>query len=114
MWIKSTTAPILIATALAVFACKKTEVSSAPGGRSDLGSQAAGVVNDTQTTRDAQTAVNDVIRSTGDCDKIRETAPGALRAIDDAYARIQTVVGRQTLDGLRKQVEAVQNACPPS
>jgi hypothetical protein len=114
MWMKSTTAPILFA-ALAIFACnKKEEVSNGAVGRSDLGSQAAGVANDTQTTRDAQTAVNDVIRSTGDCDKIREAAPGALRAIEDAYARIQTVVGRQTLDGLKKQVEAVQSACPPS
>jgi hypothetical protein len=107
-------APIVIAAALGAFACKKTEVGNGPVGHADLGSQAAGVANDTQLLAPAQAAAGEVVRNASDCAKARAAAPSAFQAISDAEAKAQTSVGRLTLDGLKKQVQAIVDACPAS
>jgi hypothetical protein len=112
MMINRSWAPLLAAAVVTIGACKKTEVSSAPVGHADLSAQAVGITNDTQTLANVQVAAGDVIRNASDCDKVREFAPDALRAIAEADKRVQTATGHVTLDSLKKQVDAVVQGCP--
>src|SRR5262245_16168937 len=100
-----TTAPVVLAAALGAFACKKVEVGNGPVGHADLGAQAVGVSNDTQLLAAPQAAAAEVIHSASDCSKAVAAAASAKQAFADAEPKLQTVVGRNTLDGLKKQVQ---------
>jgi outer membrane murein-binding lipoprotein Lpp len=78
----------------------------------DLGSQTARIVNDTDVFRDAQDAVNAVVRNATDCEAAKAAMPEANRKIEEAAGRIQTAAGRTTLDALRAQVNRVAELCP--
>ena len=109
-------APVFAFAALSLAACDTRKHADdklgGPLAEKDLSSQAVGITNDTQTLAAVQQAAGDVIRNSADCSKVREFAPDALRAIADADQRVQTVTGRATLEGLKKQIEAALAGCP--
>lgn len=78
----------------------------------DLGEQMRDVEVDTQVMRDAQAAVNEVIRAAGDCETAKPTIAAALMKLDEAERNIRTAAGNQSLGTMRKQVRQVQDMCP--
>jgi hypothetical protein len=108
-------APLLAAAALSVVACDTQKHANdkmgGPLAKKDLGEQAVGITNDTETLAPVQQAAGDVIRNTSDCEKVKEFGPDAKRAIADAEQKVQTSTGHVTLDSLKKQVEAAMAAC---
>lgn len=101
-----------LAVVLAVAAGACGGGSEPPPREKGLGQQAADVVADTATVKEAQGAVNDAIRATGDCDALKGLLPGAYAALDAADSKIRTATGRLTLEGLRRQLRAIAEACP--
>ena len=77
----------------------------------DIGQQTADISSDTRVLGDASAAVNDVIRVQDDCDAARPLIPKANAALETASARIRTVTGKATLDGLRNQVRTIAQSC---
>jgi CHASE3 domain sensor protein len=78
----------------------------------NLGEQMADVTVDTQVMRDAQAAVNEVIRASSDCELAKPAIAAANMKLDEAARHVRTAAGNATLDALRKQVRNVQDACP--
>ena len=78
----------------------------------DIGEQMRDVAADTQVMSDAQAAVNEVVRATGDCDLAKPAIAGATRKLDEAGRHARTAAAYATLDTLRKQVRQVQDMCP--
>ncbi len=76
-----------------------------------LGQQTADITSDTKTLEDASAAVNEVIRVQDDCEAAKPLIPRANAALETATARVRTVTGRTTLDGLRNQVRTIASAC---
>jgi hypothetical protein len=99
---KSVFAAVLGAT-LFVGACKPESAQ--------VGKDVADVGADTATLRAASEAVNEVVRSSADCEVARPLIPGATSKMDAAAPQLRTTTGRATLDALRSQVKKVQEAC---
>ena len=78
----------------------------------DLGEQMRDVAADTDVMRDAQAAVNEVIRAAGDCETARPAIAAATMQLDEAARHVRTAAANSTLDTLRKQVRQVQDMCP--
>jgi hypothetical protein len=78
----------------------------------DLGEQMRDVEVDTQVMRDAQAAVNEVIRAAGDCETAKPAIAAAMMKLDEVEPHVRTAAGNQTLGTLRKQVRQVQDMCP--
>ena len=78
----------------------------------DLGEQMRDVEVDTQVMRDAQAAVNEVIRAAGDCELAKPTIAAAMMKLDEVERHVRTAAGNQTLGTMRKQVRQVQDMCP--
>ena len=77
----------------------------------NIGQQTADISSDTRVIGEASAAVNEVIRIQDDCDAVRPLIPKANAALETASARVRTVAGRATLDGLRNQVRTIALAC---
>jgi hypothetical protein len=90
----------------------RSQPSPSPGPPQDLGSQTARIANDTAVFREAQDAVNAVVRNAADCEAAKAAMPEANRKIEEAAGRVQTAAGRTTLDALRAQVRRVAELCP--
>ena len=99
---------LVVAVALAGCGAVKDEKSR----QKDIGQQTADITSDTQVLGDASAAVNDVIRVQDDCEAARPLIPKANAALDTASARIRTVTGKTTLDGLKSQVRTIAQSCP--
>ena len=80
--------------------------------KKDLGSQVGDIASDTAVLRQAQGAVNEVIRNAADCDAAKPAIAEAHRALEEALSKVRTATGRTTLEALRKQVSNVAEACP--
>jgi hypothetical protein len=106
-------APAAVRACTLVFAAWTLACSgSQPAPREDsLGGQTAAITADTETLRQAQAAVNEVIRNVGDCPALNAAVANAEREIDSAAQKLKTVTGQQTLDTLRKQVRTAVDAC---
>ena len=78
----------------------------------DIGEQMRDVAADTEVMRDAQAAVNEVVRAAGDCELAKPAIAAAMMKLDEAERNVRTAASNATLDTLRKQVKNVQNACP--
>ena len=78
----------------------------------DLGEQMRDVEADTQVMRDAQAAVNEVIRAAGDCETAKPAIAAAIMKLDEVEGHVRTAAANQTLGTLRKQVRQVQDMCP--
>jgi hypothetical protein len=77
-----------------------------------LGEQMRDVEVDTQVMRDAQAAVNEVIRAGADCDVAKPAIAAALLKLDEAGRNIRTAAGNTSLTTMRKQVRTAQDMCP--
>jgi hypothetical protein len=78
----------------------------------DLGEQMRDVEVDTQVMRDAQAAVNEVIRAGADCDVAKPAIAAAIMKLDEAERNIRTAAGNNSLATMRKQVRTAQDMCP--
>lgn len=103
----TTRAWIVLAVALAGCGRVKDEESR----QKNIGQQTADISSDTRVLGDASAAVNDVIRVQDDCDAARPLIPKANAALETASARIRTVTGMATLDGLKNQIRTIANSC---
>jgi hypothetical protein len=105
---------MLLAVALALAACGggKTDAPPPPPSKG-LGDAMADTTWDTQVLREASAAANEVVRSAGDCEAVRPILAEAKAKLDEAAPRLRTAAGRTSLDALRKQVEKVEELCPP-
>ena len=100
-------AALLLAPVLLAGGCKKGKDEP-----KDIGEQMRDVAADTQVMNDAQAAVNEVVRATGDCDMAKPAVAHAIAKLDEAGRHVRTAAGNATLDSLRQQVRTAQNACP--
>jgi hypothetical protein len=57
-------------------------------------------------------AVNEVIRSSPDCDVAKPLLTEAYQRIDEARGRVRLAASRQTLEAMKVQVDRVAQACP--
>jgi hypothetical protein len=99
-------AAVVLVAALGI-ACKEKELP-----KEGLGQRTAEITADTSVLRDAQGAVNEVLRNAGDCDAARPHIAVARTKLSEAGAKIQTIAGRTTLDALQKQLNDVAQNCP--
>ena len=98
---------MVVAVALAGCGAVKDEENR----QKDIGQQTADITSDTHVLGEASAAVNDVIRVQDDCEAARPLIPKANAALETASARVRTVTGKTTLDGLRSQVRAIAQSC---
>ena len=98
---------IVVAVALAGCGAVKDEESR----QKDIGQQTADISSDSRVLGEASGAVNDLIRVQDDCEAARPLIPKANAALETASARIRTVTGKTTLDGLRSQVRTIAQTC---
>jgi hypothetical protein len=68
-------------------------------------------VSDTQLLAEADAAANDVIRNAFDCEAVAASLPSVMAKLEEVESQVQTVVGRTTLETLRKQVGTIGEAC---
>jgi hypothetical protein len=104
--VRSSLAVLLLVPLLAA-GCKKGKDEP-----KDLGEQMRDVEADTQVMRDAQAAVNEVIRAAGDCETAKPAIAAAMMKLDEVERHVRTAAANQTLGTLRKQVRQVQDMCP--
>jgi hypothetical protein len=78
----------------------------------DIGQQTADITADTQTLREANAAVNEVVRNATDCEAAKPAMAAADAKLDEVSPRVRTATGRQTLEALRSQVAKVKEVCP--
>ena len=85
------------------------------GGGSDdsetLGNQISDTAADTQIMKEAQSAANRIIRNMADCDAVKDDIEEVWSKLDEVEVKIQTAVGRSTIQTLRKQVKNVTDTC---
>jgi hypothetical protein len=98
---------IVLAVALAGCGAVKNEENR----QKNIGQQTADISSDTRVLGEASAAVNDVLRVQDDCDAVRPLVPKANAALETASARIRTIAGQATLDGLKSQVRAIAQSC---
>ena len=96
------TTGLAVVTALALVGC---------GGPKGTDEMVSGTVSDRQALAEAESAANEVVRSAGDCDAVNAAFSSAVSKLDEVSGRIQTAVGRTTLENLRKQVRTIGEAC---
>jgi hypothetical protein len=101
--------PALALTVLAACGAGGPKPSPSPSG---IGAQVKGMEQDMETMREANAAVNDLIRASGDCDSARPLIGAAHARLDEIARKMQTGAGQQTLDSLRTKVKAVADNCP--
>lgn len=68
-------------------------------------------VSDRQAVAEAESAANEVIRNASDCAAVNASFANVMAKLDEVEGRIQTAVGRTTLDTLKRQVRNVGDAC---
>lgn len=100
----------LLATALLplmLVGCKKSKDEP-----KTIGDQMRDVEVDTQVMRDAQAAVNEVIRASSDCELAKPAIAAANMKLDEAARNIRTAAGNNSLATMRRQVQTAQDLCP--
>jgi hypothetical protein len=107
MTLAARAAVLLLVPVLMTGGCKKGKDEP-----KDIGEQMRDVEADTQVMRDAQSAVNEVLRAGSDCDMAKPAVALAIAKLDEAGRRVRTAAANATLDSLRKQVKTAQDSCP--
>jgi hypothetical protein len=77
-----------------------------------IGDQRRDVESDTIVMRDAQAAVNEVIRASSDCELAKPAIAAANMKLEEAARNIRTASGNVSLQTMRKQVQTAQDLCP--
>jgi len=103
----TTRAWIVLAVALTGCGAVKDEENR----QKNIGQQTADISSDTHVLGEASAAVNEVIRVQDDCEAARPLIPKANAALETASARVRTVTGKATLDGLKSQLRAIAQSC---
>ena len=99
----------LALTVLAACGAGGPRPSPSPSG---IGAQVKGMEQDMETMREANAAVNDLIRASGDCDSAKPLIGAANARLDEIARKMKTGAGQQTLDSLRKKVKDIADNCP--
>lgn len=68
-------------------------------------------VSDTRALAEAESAANEIVRNATDCDAVTRSYSDVTAKLDEVEGRIQTAVGRTTLETLKKQVRTIGEAC---
>ena len=76
-----------------------------------LGQQVGDMISDTRLMKEANAAVNQIVRNATDCEVVKASIDEVNRKLDEVAAKIQTATGRTTLETLRKQAERVAEMC---
>jgi hypothetical protein len=79
---------------------------------SGVGAQAKAMEQDIETMREANAAVNDLIRASGDCDSAKPLIPAATARLDEIARKMTTGTGQQTVESLRQKVRDIAVNCP--
>ena len=108
---KKTLLPVLIGVVLAGCGAGAKDASGAAQDK-DIGAQAADVASDTNALRAANAAAGEVVRSAGDCDKVKAALPDANRSLDEIEKSVRTAAGTTTFQAVRKRVSDVAELCP--
>jgi hypothetical protein len=95
-----------------IFACCAVLVTTACSKKDDPGAATANVASDTRVLKQAQDAVNEVLRNAADCDAAKAALATAQSALDEADRNVRTPTGQQTLQTLRAQVRTIVQNCP--
>jgi hypothetical protein len=80
--------------------------------RKDLGTAVGETTADTNALREANTAVNAVIRNATDCEVAKPAVAEAYAKLDEVDRLLKTATGKVTLAAMRKQVDRVAEVCP--
>lgn len=70
------------------------------------------VSQDEAVLRGVTAAVNQVVRSAGDCDAAKAALPEARQRLSEAFGQVKEEAGQQTLKALDAQLRRVADACP--
>lgn len=103
--------PVLVGLALAGCSGGSNEPSEPARGK-DIGAQAADVSSDTNALRAANGAAGEVVRSAGDCEKVKAALPEANRSLDEIEKSVRTAAGKTTFLAVRKRVNDIAEMCP--
>jgi len=103
-------AVVLMVVAGTIWACREKE--SAKDAAEDVGQQTPHIAADTVVIRQAQAAVNEVVRKAPDCPAARAAMEEARVQLDEAAEKVKTIAGRATLDTLEKQLARIAELCP--
>jgi hypothetical protein len=74
--------------------------------------ETARVAHDVDVVKQAQDVANGILQKASDCAGLKAGLADAQSALDDAYERARTDAGRDTITGLRKQIQNAASACP--
>ena len=108
---KNTLLPVLIGVMLVACGAGSKDTSEKPKDK-DIGAQAADVASDTAALRAANEAAGEVVRSAGDCDRVKAALPEANRSLDEIENNVRTAAGKTTFLAVRKRVNDVAQMCP--
>ena len=107
---KNRLVPVLIGVVLAGCGAGSKAASETAKDK-DIGGQAADVASDTDAMRAANEAAGDVVRSAGDCEKVKAALPEANRSLDEIEKSVRTAVGRTTFQAVRKRMSDIALLC---
>lgn len=82
------------------------------GGKPEPAPEVGRVVSDTELLREASAAVNEVVRSAGDCEAVKAALDEARLSLEEAAEQVKTAAGRTTLDALEKRLQGIAETCP--
>ena len=108
---KKTLLPVLIGVVLVACVAGSKDASEEAKDK-DIGAQAADVVSDTEALRAANEAAGEVVRSAGDCDRVRSALPEANRSLDEIEKSVRTATGKTTFLAVRKRMNDIAQLCP--
>ena len=108
---KKTLLPALIGVVLAGCGAGSKDASGTAQGK-DIGGQAADVASDTDALRAANEAAGEVVRSAGDCEKVKAALPEANRSLDEIEKNLRTAAGKTTFRAVRKRMNDITELCP--
>lgn len=104
-------AVVAFATPLAACAAKEGAPSASPPPRG-LGEQAADTASDTAVLREANDAVNAVVREASDCDAVKLGFAEAQRKLEEVVPRLRTATGKTMAEQLQKRLRSLADASP--
>ena len=103
--------PVLIGVVLAGCGAGSKDTSETAKDK-DIGARAADLVSDTDALRAANEASGEVVRSAGDCDKVKAELPEANRSLDEIEKSVRTAAGKTTFLAVRKRMNDIAQLCP--
>jgi hypothetical protein len=98
--------------AVVVAACAVCGCGSQSSAKKNVGDQTADIVVDNRVVAEANAASAEVVRAAGDCDAVKAALPTARQRLDEIATRVRTETGRASLEGIRKRVREIGEACP--